>query len=74
MQLSEEDIRFCEGYDDSPYWHPSVTADSAVFRALEHAENATKYPQRKLELLLVKHGRPPFRRRLGAAWRISRKK
>lgn len=45
MQLSEEDIRFCEGYDDSPYWHPSVTADSAVFRALDTPENATKkYP------------------------------
>ena len=42
MQLSEEDIRFCEGYDASPYWHPSVTADSAVFRALDTPENATK--------------------------------
>ena len=61
MKLSEEDIRFCEGYDDSPYWHPSVTADSAVFRALDTPENATKkYPQRKLELLLVKRGRPPY--------------
>lgn len=61
MKLSEEDLQFAANYDDSPYWHPSVTADSAVFRALDTPENATKkYPQRKLELLLVKRGRPPY--------------
>lgn len=62
MKLSQEDLQFAAAYDDSPYWHPSVTADSAVFRALDTPENATKnYPQRKLELLLVKRGRPPYK-------------
>lgn len=61
MKLSEDDRLFCEHYDDSKYWHPSLTADSAVFRALDTPENQTKkYPQRKLEILLVKRGRPPY--------------
>lgn len=62
MKLTEEDVQFVEKYDDSAYWHPSVTADSAVFRALDRPENAEKkYPQRKLEILLVKRGRPPYK-------------
>lgn len=62
MRLTDEDRAFAAAYDDSPYWHPSVTADSAVFRALDTPENAAKkYPQRKLEILLVKRGRPPYK-------------
>ena len=62
MQLSNEDIAFVAEYDDSKYWHPSVTADTALFRVLDHPENASKkYPVRKLEVLLVKRGRPPFK-------------
>ena len=62
MKLSEEDRAFAAAYDDSRYWHPSVTADSAVFRAQDTPENASKkYPQRKLEILLVKRGRPPYK-------------
>lgn len=61
MKLTDEERAFCAAYDDSRYWHPSVTADTAVFRCLDMPENATKkYPQRKLELLLVKRGRPPY--------------
>lgn len=62
MRLTEEDQQFVATYDDQHYWHPSVTADSAIFRALDCPENATKkYPQRKLEVLLVKRGRPPYK-------------
>lgn len=62
MRLTEEDQQFVAAYDDQKYWHPSVTADSAIFRALDCPENATKkYPQRKLEVLLVKRGRPPYK-------------
>lgn len=61
MNLTDQDRQFCTSYDASGYWHPSVTADSAVFRCLDTPDNATKkYPQRKLELLLVKRGHPPY--------------
>ena len=62
MQLSHEDIEFVARYDDSKYWHPSVTADTALFRVLDTPENASKkYPVRKLEILLVKRGRSPYK-------------
>lgn len=62
MKLSNEDLQFAAAYDDAAYWHPSVTADTAVFRALDTPENATKkYPVRKLEILLVKRGKSPYK-------------
>lgn len=62
MKLTAEDKAFSQTYDDAAYWHPSVTADTAVFRALDCAENASKkYPSRKLELLLVKRGNHPYK-------------
>ena len=62
MKLTAEDLAFAEQYDANKYWHPSVSADTALFRALDSAENAQKkYPQRKLELLLVKRGNHPYK-------------
>ncbi|MDO4281242.1 MAG: NUDIX hydrolase [Peptococcaceae bacterium] len=62
MKLSKEDLDFAAAYDASPYWHPSVTADTAVFRALDDPANAgKKYPVRKLELLLIKRGNHPYK-------------
>ena len=62
MQLSKEDLEFVENYSDAQYWHPSVTADTVLFRVLDKPENATKkYPLRKLEVLLVKRGGSPYK-------------
>lgn len=62
MKLSNEDLQFAAYYDDSKYWHPSVTADSVVFRCLDTPENKNKkYPVRKLEVLLVKRGNHPYK-------------
>ena len=62
MKLTNEDLQFAAAYDDSMYWHPSVTADSVVFRCLDTPENKTKkYPVRKLEVLLVKRGNHPYK-------------
>ena len=62
MQLSNEDLNFIAEYSDAKYWHPSVTADTVAFRALDTPENAAKkYPVRKLEVLLVKRGNSPYK-------------
>ena len=42
MKLTAEDLAFAEQYDANKYWHPSVSADTALFRALDSAENAQK--------------------------------
>lgn len=62
MKLTDEDLQFAAAYDDSMYWHPSVTADSVVFRCLDTPDNKTKkYPMRKLEVLLIKRGNYPYK-------------
>lgn len=61
MKLSKEDQTFLELYSDSEYEKPSVTVDSVVFRMVdEKVENYRKLPEKKLQVLLLKRGWPPF--------------
>ena len=61
MQLSKQDIDFCKTYNADKYPHPSLTADTVLFRIIDQLRNSKKkYPTRKLEILLVRRAKPPF--------------
>ena len=61
MKLTQKDRDFCASYNASKYPHPSLTADTVLFRIQDQPGTKEKrYPVRKLEVLLVRRGRPPY--------------
>ncbi len=60
--MNQEEQQFLENYNAEQYWKPSVTADIAVF-AIQREAGATYRldPKKKLCLLLIKRGAPPFK-------------
>lgn len=61
MKLTQKDIDFCAAYNADKYPHPSLTADTVLFRIEDQPGNRDKrFPERKLEVLLVRRGRPPY--------------
>lgn len=52
---------FLKKYDVCKYPKPSVTADISIFSIFDEGrKNYRKLPDKKLKVLLVKRGRPPF--------------
>lgn len=63
MSESEEQI-FLKQYDINKYEKPSVAADIAVFTIMQDAEerdNYRKLPEKKLKLLMIRRGKPPYK-------------
>ena len=70
-QMSQEEKEYLEQYDITKFDRPSIAADMAVFtvmgdtneEAVRDKGNYRKRPQKKLKLLLIKRGSPPYKDR-----------
>lgn len=61
MRLTDEDHAFAAAYDASLYDHPSVTADTALFRVVpSDGRDNRQFGTHQLEILLVRRKRPPY--------------
>lgn len=66
VKMSEvnEEQKFLNEYDIDQYERPSVAADMAVFTIMQEEAlegNSRKLPEKKLKLLLIKRGNPPYK-------------
>lgn len=59
--MKQQDEEYLKTYHFDKYPKPSVATDMAILSIMEEAEdNYRKNPEKKLKILLIKRGRPPY--------------
>lgn len=64
IKVDIEEQEYLKNYDISKYDRPSIAVDMAIFTVTEEddgTENYRKLPEKKLKLLMIKRGLPPFK-------------
>lgn len=62
LEYKREEQEFLKKYDITEYPQPSVTADISIFSVFqENKENYRKLTEKKLKILLIRRGTPPYK-------------